>query len=479
MVDTIVTGLAEETKMLRQLEKHWNGGLIAASIAISLLGTFTSTQLMCQARTSRHFSGILVWSILASLTFGFCSIWSLHEVAMLACELDLPIGIDVPLTILSAMLAVVFTFAAIASDLLWNSYNRARKSGRPMRTKKSTRNASFNWLSSNTRDTDASEALLDPFEQEDEEPSDSRRDLEPEHSSRYTLSQRLPLEVAENAVLDAGNSPDSRFTAQTNIQIDPAQPSLFLSLDNKSLAETRVKDFEHTLELRAERSDDTISELRMTESLQRTSDDRANPRRSSSIMGSSSSKFKMSNIMSLNSYRKSSSSTKNAIIVMYIGFTRRNLIKGFLWSLAITGMHYVGVLALHIPKGHLIFNPILVALSGLISWIVCLTGCILMPQMEVHLLQQFLFSIVATGGVAAMHFTGMVVYLTDFRTAEPYAQGCERRRFGLISHHLILEATHRPLLLLLLALLSPPVLQPMPCWHILRPFRVTNSQRSF
>lgn len=30
---------------LRQLEPHWNHGMIAASIAISLLGAFTSTQL--------------------------------------------------------------------------------------------------------------------------------------------------------------------------------------------------------------------------------------------------------------------------------------------------------------------------------------------------------------------------------------------------------------------------------------------------
>ena len=34
--------------------------------------------------------------------------------AMLACELDLPIGINVPLTLLSAVLAVLFTFTALA-----------------------------------------------------------------------------------------------------------------------------------------------------------------------------------------------------------------------------------------------------------------------------------------------------------------------------------------------------------------------------
>jgi len=79
-------------RAMRQLEPHWNAGLVTASIAISLLGTFTSTQLVCQARLSRHTSAVLLWTLLASLTFGFCSIWCLHFVAMLAYELDLLIG---------------------------------------------------------------------------------------------------------------------------------------------------------------------------------------------------------------------------------------------------------------------------------------------------------------------------------------------------------------------------------------------------
>ena len=35
----------ERKDTLRRLEPHWNHGMIAASIAISLLGAFTSTQL--------------------------------------------------------------------------------------------------------------------------------------------------------------------------------------------------------------------------------------------------------------------------------------------------------------------------------------------------------------------------------------------------------------------------------------------------
>ena len=69
-------------------------------------------------------------------------------------------------------------------------------------------------------------------------------------------------------------------------------------------------------------------------------------------------------------------------------------------------MHYAGIAALRIPQGYTILEPSLVMLSGLISWIVCVVGCILMAQIETHFAQQFLFAIVACCGVAAMHFTG-------------------------------------------------------------------------
>lgn len=129
-----------ENGAVRQLEPHWNNGLIAASITVSLLGAFTSTQMFCQARTARYFSGILVWTILGSLTFGFCSIWSLHFIAMLACELDLPIDLNVPWTILSAILAVLFTFLALISDLLRTRYLGYLKKERSKRRAKRKQN---------------------------------------------------------------------------------------------------------------------------------------------------------------------------------------------------------------------------------------------------------------------------------------------------------------------------------------------------
>ena len=79
---------------------------------------------------SRCFAGVLAWTLLGSLTFGFCSVWSLHEVATLAYRLDLRVGIDVGLTVLSAILAVLFTFVALAPDILYDRYVTASRKGK-------------------------------------------------------------------------------------------------------------------------------------------------------------------------------------------------------------------------------------------------------------------------------------------------------------------------------------------------------------
>jgi Bacterial signalling protein N terminal repeat len=101
---------------------------------------------------------------------------------------------------------------------------------------------------------------------------------------------------------------------------------------------------------------------------------------------------------------------KNAFVVtgesFYHGFTLANVAEGFCWSIAITSMHYVGIFALRIPGGYAKFSLPLVILSAAICWVACVVGCIQMPQMENYLSQQLLFSVTATAGVAGLHFTG-------------------------------------------------------------------------
>ena len=368
---------------------------------------------------SIHFSSVLIWTILGSLTFGFCSIWSLHFVAMLACELDLPIGINVPLTLLSALLAVWFTFTALASDLLWDTYMKRRRGSRRVRRRERAPRSSMRSSKSYAHDP-SSERLLDSIEEEEEEEEREEEEGEQyeerynqdEEDSQSQLRSKYPSEPNRNGSLIPDTPPETPpISPQPVSDRDPGHKMLGLHLNGSAMEaspQLSSQSPKPTIPTPAESSESSNSYAEYPRDQRRPSEQSIS-RRSDSFVGSThSSSYGLSNIMNL-AYR-GTSPAKNAFIAtgeaLYAGCTRRNIIKGFLWSLAITSMHYVGIAALRIPQGDFTLEPPLVILSGLISWVVCLVGCILMSQIETHLTQQFLFAIVACTGVAAMHFTG-------------------------------------------------------------------------
>jgi NO-binding membrane sensor protein with MHYT domain len=383
-------GDAHQEPALRQLQVHWNGGLIAASIAVSLLGAFTSTQMMCQAKTARYFSGKIVWTGLGSLTFGFCSIWCLHFIAMLACELPLEIGLDVPLTILSAALAVIFTFLAFASDLLKERHLRFVKRQRQRARRPIPKdgvadlNGSTDALLAHRPSQDGSGHLvvpnqaLRPSANHDGVTNMTLGPLEEHFAVGNVVNTKLGEEVAISQFPDASLRPSWK------------RPLL---ADESSFAE-----------------DESIND---TESLPWSVDEDDGRRRrlSNPSSHSDSSSLGLPGFMSFRLPKHSASKTANVLasipLLLYHGATFRHFCKGFTWNTAIVGMHYIGILALKIPQGHATFQPALVALSATIGWLVCTIGCILMPQIEVNLAQQLVFSVVAASGVAAKHFTGM------------------------------------------------------------------------
>ena len=310
---------------------------------------------------------------------------------MLACELDLPIGINVPLTLLSAVLAVFFTFAALASDILYDKYR-----GRRQKRKSVHKAESF---LDTTRPEIISKPLLSPQDDEDEGYSDYPEDAGgPPHQSD------------EVSLPDSDNRPGSPFVSiHPSCESISTQRTLALPLDNSpTKVYKKMSAQSPDLDPSSPRSGLSESPAAFTEPFQTTSSEYSNSRRSSSFAGSSHSSYGLGNIINL-AYR-GTSPAKNAFIAtgeaIYVGFTRKNIIKGLLWSLAITSMHYVGVAALRIPNGHITLNVYLVILSAFISWVVCLIGRISMSRMETHFTQQVLFSIIAATGVAGMHFTG-------------------------------------------------------------------------
>lgn len=352
---------------------------------------------------SLQFSSVLAWTILGSLTFGFSSIWCLHFVAMLACELDLPIGIDVFWTLLSSVLAVFFTFAALASDLLWDRYKRGRRAKHRSMRKGRRRSLSASRQSAIARE-ESSNPLLGSLAEEDDDNTDSQ-----DPSSNSDSIHALQLEADEILPLHLDSRPESPHSTQRTPNGSSAQrfttfPSNLLSRGPPT--NPQIQDLgSHSEPVLPDQASDKSD---FTDLVNRPSSEHSTSRRSSSYVDSSGSSYELGNIKDI--VYRGTSPTKNAFIAtaeeLYLGCTHKNVFKGFSWSLAITGMHYSGIAALRIPDGYFTLEPPFVVFSALISWSVCTVGCILMSQMETHLTRQVLFSAVATTGVAAMHFTG-------------------------------------------------------------------------
>ncbi|KAI5270322.1 hypothetical protein E4T47_06303 [Aureobasidium subglaciale] len=418
----------------RQLEPQWNPILIVASIAISFLGAFTSTQLMCHARMSLRFHSVFLWVLFGSFVFGGCSVWCLHMVAMLACEFDVTMGVNPPLTVLSVFLPVFFTFLALGCELLWDRWHHGRGRKKHRSRKPRQKHTTLSPMSKYRSSMPPALSLRPVAEEEEEEEGEEHEEggyQDEEVAPDQPLlshSYQSPVRHAESqswsgprtdffrssqdgpgASLDMGllQSPPDAGMSPGVVPRDSIRPVVTRSASGRSLPSlTRIT----TQSLR----DDTSNGFRddastiSSGSLGRSSSDGSTLRRESS--SGSSTSFGLSSAMGL-AYRRAPASTVNAFVatakILYLGMTPRNIFKGFLWSIAITSMHYTGIYGLEIPNGKIVLNPWIVLASALISWLVCAVGCICMAEMEARLSQQLLFSVVATTGVAAMHFTGM------------------------------------------------------------------------
>jgi signal transduction histidine kinase len=364
----------------RLLKPNWSNAMIAASIALCFLGVFTSSQLMYHARVSVRLSTVFLWSMVGSLIFGFCSVWSFHEVAMLAYEFDLPVGVDPWLTILSALLAVSFTFAALAIDLLWDRYRN------PQYRKRRRKRTNSKPLDTYNMPSGSSEPLLG-----------------------------ASSDVEEN------NSSDILGSANDHMASRPASANGYIDQETATGSVEYFRDGHLIIQstATAKKMSDDISLMSATVPREDSSD--AQDRSSSDYslsrnVSMSSGSFGIDLIARATLPSKACNPFISVATLIYAGCTWRNTLKGFLWSLAVTSMHYVGIFALRIPGGGFQLNPWLVLLSALCSWGTCFIGNILLNNLETQLIQQLLFSVIAASGISAMHFIGMAA--TTFWSTE-------------------------------------------------------------
>src|ERR1700734_1954518 len=81
---------------------HW---LIALSLAVAILVSYTALRLAARVATSEG-HGARIWLGVGALAMGI-GIWTMHFVGMLAFSLPIPLAYDIPTTLASLAVAVV------------------------------------------------------------------------------------------------------------------------------------------------------------------------------------------------------------------------------------------------------------------------------------------------------------------------------------------------------------------------------------
>ena len=250
----------------------------------------------------------------------------------------------------------------------------------------------------------------DAFARQDSKDQRHHRDIEDHTPLRLAMTQQSPsgLDHLGNP-MDAAASP---VMAQRPL-LTPHQPDHFPGME-----QVISPGFEpdRTLTAQEETDQDLGSD---DDSTARRSSEAGSSERSSSFTGSSStiSQLGMGKFISIRTKRQPQRTHSNVLVAttrtLWNGLTLENSAYALLWSLALAGMHYVGIYALEIPYGYVVVNKLWLA-SVFIAFIVCGVAQTLFREMETNLAQQVLFSAVAALGIGAMHFTGMAA--TTFYT---------------------------------------------------------------
>ncbi|WP_417616177.1 EAL domain-containing protein [Oceanisphaera sp.] len=93
------------------LSSSYNQALVVCSVIVAILASYTALNMASRVSSTRGRSALL-WLIGGSFAMGF-GIWSMHFIGMLAFQLPITLGYDVPLTLVSLLIAIVSSALAL------------------------------------------------------------------------------------------------------------------------------------------------------------------------------------------------------------------------------------------------------------------------------------------------------------------------------------------------------------------------------
>ena len=93
---------------------HYNVLLVVLSYLVAALGAFTALRLIGGLFAAPRGRERTLTLVTASVVMGLGGIWAMHFIAMLACHMPVAVTYDIPLTLLSALAAVVACYMGLA-----------------------------------------------------------------------------------------------------------------------------------------------------------------------------------------------------------------------------------------------------------------------------------------------------------------------------------------------------------------------------
>ncbi|KAI9007347.1 hypothetical protein BC832DRAFT_610594 [Gaertneriomyces semiglobifer] len=388
-----------------RLVPQWNWPLISVSYVVSVLGAYTTTQLMTNVSQCRNLPEKLRWIGMASMSFGGCAVWSMHFIGMLAMDLGIRVRFDIVMTVASAVIAILVAFVTFSMEVIfakWRQHQSRKNVRRPRRkVRRTTSEIQINPFGSKSRSSNRKRtAILDPYP-----------------DSEYHMLGGTSSEGFGASIL--ANKPAEVCVPMPGDEFPSEQHALGTSSENESDSDVSQDD-SSSEEHHAHRRDTISSWLSSNEDQSAflgSSDEmgRRSDEHTTQVIGV---RFDGTDIMAPRSdaCRASHLSIVSRIICKFCKMVNlRIVVKGLLLGLTASGMHYTGMAAMEMDAV-IVYNKLYVVCSILIGWLSGLIAFMFMP-LEINLVSQLSFSFTAAFGVASMHYCGMLA--ADFYTTLP------------------------------------------------------------
>jgi NO-binding membrane sensor protein with MHYT domain len=95
------------------MDGHYDLSIVALSVAIAIIASYTALDMAGRVSASdSNPRKSAIWLVAGAMSMG-TGIWSMHFIGMLSFHLPIKVAFDLPITLLSLIIAIVASFIAL------------------------------------------------------------------------------------------------------------------------------------------------------------------------------------------------------------------------------------------------------------------------------------------------------------------------------------------------------------------------------